>query len=144
MANAAPSTTLAPFPGTHIQFAHSLPLPLPSLTAPANPLLPQARIEYTRTNFCNGHASSTSGVWHVALTGAFNGFIGYHNQVHPDGKNGGHAWRWIFLIEDVVPVAWGFVVAALQPSTPETVQFIFTRSGKETIIIQRSRSRHNN
>ncbi|KAL1610817.1 hypothetical protein SLS60_002488 [Paraconiothyrium brasiliense] len=78
----------------------------------------------------------------AALAGAFNGIIGHQIQVNLDGKNGWRAWRWIFLIEGVIPIGWGFVVAALLPSTPETVRGIFSRSEKE-IVIQRSRASHN-
>lgn len=77
-----------------------------------------------------------------ALAGAFNGIIGHQIQVNYDGKNGWRAWRWIFLIEGVVPIGWGFVVAALLPKTPETVRGIFTAPEKEVIIL-RSRSSHN-
>lgn len=78
----------------------------------------------------------------AALAGAFNGIIGHQIQVNYDGKNGWRAWRWIFLIEGVVPIGWGFVVAALLPSTPESVRGIFTKPEKEVIIL-RSRSSHN-
>jgi MFS family permease len=78
----------------------------------------------------------------AALAGAFNGIIGHQIQVNLDGKNGWRAWRWIFLIEGVVPIGWGFVVAAFLPSTPETVRGIFSPSEKD-IIIRRSRSSHN-
>ncbi|KAJ4288035.1 hypothetical protein N0V90_012051 [Kalmusia sp. IMI 367209] len=78
----------------------------------------------------------------AALAGAFNGIIGHQIQTNLDGKNGWRAWRWIFLIEGVIPIGWGFVVAALLPGTPETVRGIFTPSEKE-VIIRRSRSSHN-
>ena len=34
----------------------------------------------------------------TALAGAFNGIIAHQIQVNLDGKNGWHAWRWIFFI----------------------------------------------
>ncbi|KAJ4349416.1 uncharacterized protein N0V89_008031 [Didymosphaeria variabile] len=77
-----------------------------------------------------------------ALAGAFNGIIGHQIQVNLEGKNGWRAWRWIFLIEGVIPIGWGFVVIALLPGTPETVRWIFSHKEKE-IVIQRSRASHN-
>ncbi|KAF2650411.1 MFS general substrate transporter [Lophiostoma macrostomum CBS 122681] len=77
-----------------------------------------------------------------ALAGAFNGLISHRIQVDLDGHNGWRAWRWIFLVEGILPIAWGFVVLIFLPSTPETVQGIFTAAEKN-IIIRRSRSAHN-
>lgn len=52
--------------------------------------------------------------------------------------------RWIFLIEGIIPIAWGFVVVAFLPSSPETVRgtSIFSAAEKE-ILIKRSQSAHN-
>lgn len=78
----------------------------------------------------------------AALAGAFNGLIGYGVQKNLDGVNGWGAWRWIFLIEGVVPIGWAFVVFAFLPNTPETVKVLFTEEEK-AVIIKRSRLAHN-
>lgn len=88
---------------------------------------------------------ATRGAWFdatAALAGAFNGILGNTIQVNLDGKNGWRAWRWLFLIEGIVPIGWGFVVVALLPGTPESVRRIFSPAEKD-ILIRRSRSAHN-
>jgi len=76
------------------------------------------------------------------LAGAFNGLIAYAIAKNLDGANGWRAWRWIFLIEGVAPIAFSFVVLALLPSSPETVRFGFTAAEKEELI-RRARRTHN-
>ncbi|KAI1506363.1 MFS general substrate transporter [Biscogniauxia marginata] len=76
------------------------------------------------------------------LAGAFNGLIAYAIATNLDGVNGWRAWRWIFLIEGVVPCGFAFVVAALLPASPTTLRFGFTQREKERVI-QRSRHSHN-
>lgn len=76
------------------------------------------------------------------VAGAFNGLIAYAVQTSLDGHGGWRAWRWLFLIEGVIPVGWSFVVIFLLPNTPETVKFGFTEEDKQ-IIIRRSRRAQN-
>ncbi|KAI9707987.1 MAG: hypothetical protein M1820_004406 [Bogoriella megaspora] len=79
----------------------------------------------------------------AAFAGAFNGVLGHAIQVNLDGKNGWRAWRWIFLIEGVVPIGWGFVVTWLLPGTPETASNkVFSPSEKD-LLVRRSRLAHN-
>lgn len=78
----------------------------------------------------------------AALAGAFNGIISHSIQANLDGVNGWSPWRWIFLIEGVIPIGWGFVVAALLPGTPDNVRGIFSSAEKD-IIVRRSRAAHN-
>lgn len=90
---------------------------------------------------------ATRGAWFdatSALAGAFNGILGHAIQTHLDGANGWRAWRWIFLINGIVPIGWGFVIAALLPSTPESIRMhrVFSPTEKD-ILIRRSRATHN-
>ncbi|KAL1647057.1 hypothetical protein SLS58_002827 [Diplodia intermedia] len=78
----------------------------------------------------------------VALAGSFNGLLAYAIQLTLDGANGWSAWKWIFLIEGVVPVAWAAVVATLLPSTPERIRWGFSAAEKEAVVA-RSRAVHN-
>ncbi|KAH8879326.1 MFS general substrate transporter [Thozetella sp. PMI_491] len=77
------------------------------------------------------------------LAGAFNGLIGYAIVKNLDGANGWRAWRWIFLVEGVLPIAFSFVVLVLLPVSPTELRFGFTAEEKERLI-QRSRRAHNN
>ena len=52
------------------------------------------------------------------------------------------SWRWLFLIEGVVPIGWAFVVMVLLPPTPEKVKLFFTEEEK-AILIKRSRRAYN-
>jgi len=74
----------------------------------------------------------------AALAGAFNGLIAYAVQEDLSNVNNWRPWRWIFLIEGVVPIGWALVVLAFLPSTPETVKFFFTEDEKD-LLIKRSR-----
>ncbi|KAI0169101.1 putative pantothenate transporter [Hypoxylon sp. FL1284] len=76
------------------------------------------------------------------LAGAFNGLIAYAIAKNLDGKNGWRAWRWIFLIEGIAPVAFSFVVLALLPSHPSQVRWGFSAEEKEHIM-RRSARAHN-
>ena len=78
----------------------------------------------------------------ASLAGAFNGLLSHAIQLNLDGKNGWAAWRWIFFVEGLIPIGWGFVIIALLPSTPETVKRIFT-SEEKRLVIRRSREAHN-
>lgn len=76
------------------------------------------------------------------VAGAFNGLIAYAVQTSLDGKGGWRAWRWLFLIEGIIPVGWAFFVIFLLPNTPEKVRFGFTEEEKQ-IIVRRSRRAQN-
>ncbi|KIW34299.1 uncharacterized protein PV07_01086 [Cladophialophora immunda] len=65
-----------------------------------------------------------------AVAGAFNGIIAYGIEKNLDGADGWSAWRWLFLIEGVVSVAWGFVVLLMLPPLPEQVRWGFTEEEK--------------
>jgi len=78
----------------------------------------------------------------AALAGAFNGLIAYAVTQNLAHANEWAPWRWIFLIEGVLPVGWAFVIMALLPSTPETVRFFFTEDEK-ALLIKRSRRAQN-
>ncbi|GAD96988.1 pantothenate transporter, putative [Paecilomyces variotii No. 5] len=76
------------------------------------------------------------------VAGAFNGLIAYGITKDLDSVNNWRAWRWIFLIEGIMPCAFAFAVLFLLPSSPETVRFGFTAEEK-AIAVRRSRSTHN-
>ncbi|KAF2474391.1 putative pantothenate transporter [Lindgomyces ingoldianus] len=77
-----------------------------------------------------------------ALAGSFNGLIAYAIERTLDAKGGWSSWRWIFLIEGILPVAWAFVIISILPSTPETVRLGF-KPEEKAAVIQRSRAAHN-
>ncbi|KAI1455775.1 putative pantothenate transporter [Annulohypoxylon moriforme] len=76
------------------------------------------------------------------IAGAFNGLIAYAIVKDLDGANGWRAWRWIFLIEGIVPIAFAFIVLFFLPSSPQGVRWGFTEEEKKHII-QRSARAHN-
>lgn len=76
------------------------------------------------------------------LAGAFNGLIAYGITKNLDGANGWKAWRWIFLIEGILPCAFAFVVLFLLPASPESLRFGFSPEEK-ALIIRRARTSHN-
>ena len=76
------------------------------------------------------------------LAGAFNGLIAFAITKDLDGAGGWRAWRWIFLIEGIIPCAFAFVVLVLLPASPSTLRFGFSREEKE-LAIRRSRQAHN-
>lgn len=76
------------------------------------------------------------------LAGAFNGLLSYGISKNLDGKNGWRAWKWIFLIEGVLPIGFAFVVLFLLPASPSEVRYGFTETEKEELV-QRSERAHN-
>jgi hypothetical protein len=50
-----------------------------------------------------------------------------------DGVAGLAGWKWIFILEGLIPVAGSFVVWFLLPDNPETARFL-TKHEKEFII----------
>ncbi|KAI1340036.1 MFS general substrate transporter [Xylariaceae sp. FL0016] len=76
------------------------------------------------------------------LAGAFNGLIAYAISKNLDGANGWLAWRWIFLIEGVIPIAFAFLVIFLLPASPFELKWGFNKAEKEHIIERAARA-HN-
>ncbi|OTA98910.1 hypothetical protein M426DRAFT_98002 [Hypoxylon sp. CI-4A] len=76
------------------------------------------------------------------IAGAFNGLIAYAITKNLDGANGWRAWRWIFLIEGIMPIAFSFVVFFLLPSSPQGISWGFTEAEKRHLI-KRSARAHN-
>jgi MFS family permease len=76
------------------------------------------------------------------FAGAFNGLITYGIVQRLDGANGWRAWRWIFLIEGLIPCAFGFLVLFLLPDKPNNIRFGFTATEMRKIV-QRSTQAHN-
>ncbi|KAH8882144.1 putative pantothenate transporter [Thozetella sp. PMI_491] len=77
-----------------------------------------------------------------ALAGAFNGLLAYAVQQNMDDRNGWSAWRWIFLIEGVLPVGWALAIALFLPSTPQTVRLGFSPAEK-AMLVKRSMEANN-
>jgi len=78
-----------------------------------------------------------------ALAGAFNGLICYAISKDLNGHNGWLAWRWIFLIEGIMPITFSFVVFTLLPVSPEKLKFGFSKA-ESKLASQRSLRSHNN
>ena len=68
----------------------------------------------------------------ASLSGAFSGLLAYAIQ-HMDGIAGLAGWKWIFLLEGLIPVAMSFFTWWLLPDNPETARFL-TKEEKEFII----------
>ncbi|KAH8597715.1 major facilitator superfamily domain-containing protein [Bisporella sp. PMI_857] len=77
-----------------------------------------------------------------SVASAFNGLIAYAITKDLDGHNGWRAWRWIFLIEGILPMAGSFIVMIFVPPTPETARFGFSAAEKELAARRAARS-HN-
>ncbi|EPE33570.1 MFS general substrate transporter [Glarea lozoyensis ATCC 20868] len=77
-----------------------------------------------------------------ALAGAFNGLIAYGISKNLEGHNDWHAWRWIFLIEGLIPIGASVLVMAFLPGTPQTVRFGFKKEEID-FAVQRSINSHN-
>ncbi|KAI1328016.1 putative pantothenate transporter [Xylariaceae sp. FL0255] len=76
------------------------------------------------------------------LAGAFNGLIAYAVELDLDGTRGWRAWRWLFLIEGVLPIAFSFIVLVFLPDSPETVRFGFSSTEKKRLV-ERARIANN-
>ncbi|KAI1405414.1 putative pantothenate transporter [Hypoxylon fuscum] len=76
------------------------------------------------------------------IAGAFNGLIAYAITKDLDGANGWRAWRWIFLIEGIAPIAFSFIVLLLLPSSPSALTWGFSDEEKKHIM-RRSARAHN-
>ena len=80
-----------------------------------------------------------------ALAGAFNGLIAYAVQKDLQHVNSWMPWRWLFLIEGVVPIGWAFVLMVFLPSTPEDLKLVkrFFSEEERQLIQKRSRLAYN-
>ncbi|KAF2801054.1 MFS general substrate transporter [Melanomma pulvis-pyrius CBS 109.77] len=78
----------------------------------------------------------------ASLASSFNGLVSYGIAKNLNGKNGWLAWRWIFLVEGVMPIAASFLVLIFVPPTPETARFGFSKEEKALAVARGSRS-HN-
>ncbi|OQV08074.1 hypothetical protein CLAIMM_12399 [Cladophialophora immunda] len=78
----------------------------------------------------------------AALAGAFNGVICYGIIKNLDGAAGLPAWKWIFVIEGVITIAFGFVIFFLLPGAPERLRWGWTAEEKE-YAIRRTREAYN-
>ncbi|KAJ5760534.1 hypothetical protein N7520_007690 [Penicillium odoratum] len=76
------------------------------------------------------------------LAGAFNGLIAYGITKDLNEVNGWKPWRWILLIEGIMPCAFAFIVLFLLPPSPEALSFGFSPEEK-SLVVQRSRNAHN-
>ncbi|CZR67490.1 uncharacterized protein PAC_17389 [Phialocephala subalpina] len=76
------------------------------------------------------------------LASSFSGLISYGVVQDLNGAHGWLAWRWIFLIEGLLPMAMSIFVIILLPSRPEKLGRLFKQDEKE-LAIQRSRTAHN-
>ncbi|KAL6890523.1 MFS general substrate transporter [Trichoderma evansii] len=76
------------------------------------------------------------------LAGAFNGLLSYGISKNLNGVNGWSAWKWIFLIEGILPVAFSFIVFAFLPASPSEVRYGFSDAEKEELM-KRSKRSHN-
>jgi hypothetical protein len=77
------------------------------------------------------------------LAGAFNGLIAYAITKNLNGKNGWLAWRWIFLVEGILPIGASFFVLFLLPGSPASTRIGFSAEEKKMAIARSMRS-HNN
>ncbi|KAK6382981.1 hypothetical protein LTS17_003651 [Exophiala oligosperma] len=68
----------------------------------------------------------------AALAGAFGGLLAAAIE-QMDGLAGLAGWRWIFLIEGLFTVCWGFATLWIMPSTPRDV-ITFTAEQKEYYV----------
>jgi MFS family permease len=76
------------------------------------------------------------------LAGAFNGLLSYGISKNLDGVNGWRAWKWIFLIEGVLPIGFAFIVLAFLPASPSEIRRGFSETEKDELI-KRSKRSHN-
>ncbi|KAL5464672.1 hypothetical protein PMIN07_004399 [Paraphaeosphaeria minitans] len=58
-----------------------------------------------------------------ALSGAFGGLIAL-GVLYMDGVNGWAGWRWLYIIEGSVTIAWAFCCMFLVPKSYETAYFL--------------------
>ncbi|KAK7888347.1 hypothetical protein LTR67_008693 [Exophiala xenobiotica] len=77
-----------------------------------------------------------------ALAGSFNGLIAYGIEKNLAGDRGWESWRWLYLVEGVLPIGCSLILLLLLPGTPEKRHFLFTKEERE-LAIRRSRRAFN-
>jgi len=68
----------------------------------------------------------------ASLSGAFSGLLAYAIE-KMDGVSGLPGWKWIFILEGLLPVICSFPIWFILPDSPETARFLTTHE-KEFII----------
>jgi len=68
----------------------------------------------------------------ASLSGAFSGLLAYAIE-HMTGVAGLDGWKWIFILEGLIPVALSFVLYFLLPDRPETASFL-TKTEREFVV----------
>lgn len=68
----------------------------------------------------------------ASLSGAFSGLLAYAIE-KMNGIGGYHGWKWIFILEGVIPVLVAFSLYFLLPDRPETAKFL-TKEEREFVI----------
>lgn len=76
------------------------------------------------------------------LAGGINGILSYGIDKNLNNVRGKAAWEWLFLIEGVCSIFWGFLVLLILPRLPERVaekgSWLFSREEEQAIILQRN------
>jgi sugar phosphate permease len=78
-----------------------------------------------------------------SVAGAFNGVIAYAIEKNLNGHNGWQAWRWIFLIEGILPIGASVFVFILLPKSPDSAGIGFSDADR-VLAVARSKRAHNN
>lgn len=68
----------------------------------------------------------------ASLSGAFSGLLAFAIE-HMKGVSGLDGWRWIFILEGLVPVLVSFFLYFILPDKPETAKFL-TKEEREFIV----------
>ncbi|KAL2071939.1 hypothetical protein VTL71DRAFT_11282 [Oculimacula yallundae] len=79
----------------------------------------------------------------ATLAGAFNGIIAYAITKDLNGVGGWLAWRWIFLVEGILPIGTSVFVWLLLPASPKEARIGFSEADRN-LAVARSQSAHNN
>lgn len=78
------------------------------------------------------------------VAGAVSGLLAYGVGQGMEGTHGIPAWKWLFIIEGVATVGFGFIVILLLPGIPEntakTGSWLFPSQEERHIILLRSRA----
>lgn len=68
----------------------------------------------------------------ASLSGAFSGLLAFAIE-KMDGISGLAGWKWIFILEGLVPVAMSFTLYFLLPDRPETARFL-SKEEREFVV----------
>jgi MFS family permease len=68
----------------------------------------------------------------ASLSGAFSGLFAYAIE-KMNGIGGYHGWKWIFILEGLIPALVAFSIYFLLPDRPETAKFL-TKEQREFVI----------